>query len=73
MNRLQFWRYERKLSQIELAAEAVVPRHRIQLCEQGICLPKPDEQERLAAALGVTPEELFPTYSAANGKTVGRK
>ena len=63
MTRLQFWRSERHLNQIELAAETGVPRYRIQLFEQGIATPYSDEQDRLAIALGVKPDDLFPVQN----------
>ena len=60
MNKLKFWRLERGLSQVELADVSGVPRHVVQLSEQGIRRPSADQQLALAEALGVALKDLFP-------------
>lgn len=60
MNRLKFWRIERGISQIELAAASGVPRHIIQLGETAVALPHERYQARLAETLGVPVKKLFP-------------
>ena len=59
MNRLKFWRRERGLSQLELAAGSNVPRYAIQLCEQGVGELSPVHLDALAVALGVTTADLL--------------
>ena len=59
MNLLKLSRVELKLSQLELATASGVPRYVIQLAEQAIRLPTPDQQDRLSEALGCNSKELF--------------
>ncbi len=59
MNKLLYWRRERSLSQIELAAASEVPRYVIQLSEQGTRELNIDEVERLAIALGIPAKFLL--------------
>ena len=67
MIRLKLARLENRLSQLELAEASMVPRHVIQLAEQGIRLPDVDQQDRLANALGTKPDQLFGTSPTGSG------
>lgn len=58
MTNLRYWRNDRQLSQFELAEVTGIGRAVIQLIEQGIRQPKPDELERLSEALGVKTSQL---------------
>lgn len=55
---LKFWRTERQISQIALAVETGVPRHRIQLAEQMLLNLKDQEIESIANVLGVKPTQI---------------
>lgn len=68
MNKLRFWRLERELSQIELAAASGVGRWAIQLYEMGVRAPKEDEQVALSYALGVDQAKLFPVPMTSQAK-----
>ncbi len=70
MNRLRFWRIERGLSQMELAALSAVPRYIIQVAEQGLRLPEKNHQEALASSLGVQMVDLFSVHT---GRQRGKK
>ena len=56
---LVFHRIERRLSQVELAQAAHLPRWTIQLLECAARAPEPDEVTKLAAALGVSKTDLL--------------
>lgn len=62
-NKLRTWRIEVGLSQNELAHATGVSRWVIHLCERGLRLPDANQQLSIAAALGVSVDELFPTRS----------
>lgn len=59
MSKLRAWRLERGLSQHELSCASNIARWLIQLFEQGIRSPNPDEFEALASALGVRTRDLI--------------
>jgi len=59
-NRLRVCRAERRISQMALAQRARVSRDRIWRFENGYAEATADERERLAKALRVTVEEVFP-------------
>ena len=59
MNNLKQIRFNKRLSQFELAVLAEVHQSRISLIENCWIEPRPDEQERLAKALNVSPEEIW--------------
>ncbi len=67
MNKLKFLRQERGLSQFELAFASNVPRYVIQLAESATRLPNQEEQQKLAAALGVDEQILFPVVRNQGG------
>ena len=56
---LRLERIKRGKTQIDLWQETGVPQWRISLIERGIP-PKPDEAQKLARALEVLPETIFP-------------
>ena len=69
MNRIRDIREERKLTQEELAERAGLPRQHVSDLERGVMRPRIDTAQKLAAALGVTVDDLFPADlpAAANG------
>jgi len=56
-------RFVLSLTQYQLAKMAGVPQSKISLIESGIYDPSPEEQQRLAEALGYSIEELFPSMA----------
>ena len=60
MNRLKKLRFEKDLSQYELALYAKVHQCRISLFENELAQPREDEKLRLASALNVSLDALFP-------------
>ena len=68
MNRLKLMRLEIQLSQIELSLASNVPRHVIQLAEQGIRLPTTEQQAALAKTLGVKTKTIFQEQGEASEK-----
>ncbi len=56
---LQVWRERKALSQRDLAQLAGVSQFSISKIETGNQKPRPSTLRKLAAALGLTPEELF--------------
>ncbi len=63
---LKFWRIERQISQIALAIETGIPRHRIQLAEQTLLTLREHEIEKIASILGVS-KKLIQNVEAKNG------
>jgi len=57
---LRLARLKRDLTQFRLAVEAHVATGRVSMYERGLLEPTPDEKRRLADALGMTVEQLFP-------------
>jgi len=60
MNRLREVRVVRRISQFQLRLSTGIHQSKISLFENGLILPRADERKRLAKALGVKPEEIFP-------------
>ena len=56
--RLRQYRYRRLLTQGELGVRAGIDQRKISWWEKGRAIPRRDNIVRLAAALGVQPEEL---------------
>ena len=73
MNKLKFWRTERRLSQVELAAASNLPRWTIQLIESGVRNPDKDQCKALAKALGLSVEKLFPASKQYREKDGDKK
>ncbi len=57
--RLRVWRERKALSQRDLAQLAGVSQFSISKIETGNQNPRPSTLRKLAAALGLTPEQLF--------------
>ena len=57
--RLKEWRTRRALSQQELADMAGTTKANISRIEHGLQIPRPATVRRLAAALGITTDELI--------------
>ena len=60
MNRLKVARAEIRRTQFLLSLETRIPQSRISFIENGLIEPRQDEKERLAKALGLGPDEIFP-------------
>lgn len=59
-NQLHEIRREKRVRQWELVVLAKIPQSRLSLAENGFISLKPDEEKRIAEALGESPEKLFP-------------
>lgn len=59
-NKLAEIRKRQDIRQYELAGKVRIPAPVISEIENGHRNPTPEERERLAKALGVKPEQLFP-------------
>jgi transcriptional regulator with XRE-family HTH domain len=59
-NRLRVVRAEQRCTQMRLAMRAKVPQCRISFIENGYSQPSPREQARIAKALRVSVEYVFP-------------
>lgn len=64
-NRLLEYRKIKGLTQIELSAIAGVPQSAISEIETEERIPKIDTAQKIAAALGVSIEEIWPTEKVA--------
>lgn len=62
ISNLKLQRIQRELTQVDLWMSSEVPQWRISLLERGIT-PKPDEAEKIAKALGVSVNEIWPSQS----------
>lgn len=58
--RLRMARVGADLNQFQLALKADVPQSRLSLYDRGLAVPRHDEAERIAAALGHDVAVLFP-------------
>jgi transcriptional regulator with XRE-family HTH domain len=61
MNRLRDVRVLKRFSQMQLRLLTGVNQTKISWIENGFVKPKPEEKIKLARALGVSPEEIFPS------------
>lgn len=59
-NRLHVVRAERRITQTDLARKIKMGRYRYWQIENRYITPTPEEKERLATALKVTVEDIFP-------------
>ncbi len=50
----------KRLTQYDIQMRAGIPQCKISLIERGYLQPKEEEKKRLAKALGVRPEEIWP-------------
>ena len=64
-NQLHEIRREKRVRQWELAALAKVHQSRLSLAENGFISLKPEEEQRIAQALGEDPKTLFPEMEAS--------
>jgi transcriptional regulator with XRE-family HTH domain len=60
VNYLKQIRFNKRLTQFELAILTGVHQSRISLFENSWAEPRPDEREGLAKAMGVKPGEIWP-------------
>ena len=60
MSKLREIRFLRGMNQYQLAILAQMHQSRISLIENGYVKPRADEKERLAKALNMKPDELWP-------------
>lgn len=67
MNYLEFYRKEKRISQQTLASVTHVPRWKIQMCEQQLRCLNQIERERIASALQVGIENIFPALDSLGG------
>ena len=65
-------RIKREMSQLDLWLKSGVPQWRISLIERGVP-PRNGEAEKLAQALGTTPQNLFGRTNRENGISGKRK
>jgi hypothetical protein len=60
VSQMKIERIRREVTQIDLWMKTGIPQWRLSLIERGI-VPKPEEAEMIASALGVERGELFPS------------
>jgi transcriptional regulator with XRE-family HTH domain len=60
MNKLRDIRVIKRVTQFQLRLLSGIHQSRISLIENGFIEPRSDERQRLAKALGVKQEEIFP-------------
>jgi transcriptional regulator with XRE-family HTH domain len=60
MNRLKVIRAERRLTQFKLALLSGITQSRLSYFENSLLMPTDDEKKKLAGALGMGVEEVFP-------------
>jgi len=61
MNRLREVRVVKRVTQFQLRLDTGIHQSKISLIENGLMKPRDDEKKRLSKALGVTPQDLFPS------------
>jgi len=62
MNRLRIVRAEKRISQFRLRLETGINSTKISFFENDLVEPTEDEKNKLAKALGVSVEEIFPDH-----------
>ena len=60
MNRLKEFRFFKGISQPLLALETGIQQSKISLIENNLLVPREEEKKKIADALGVSIEKLFP-------------
>jgi transcriptional regulator with XRE-family HTH domain len=60
MNRLREARVLKRITQFQLRLSTGIHQSKISMIENGFIEPRSDERQRLAKALGVKQEEIFP-------------
>ena len=63
MNRLREVRVTTRITQFQLRIQTGIHQSKISLIENGLIIPGEDEKRKLARALGMRPEEIFPQGS----------
>jgi len=73
MNRLREVRVTKRITQFQLRIQTGIHQSKISLIENDLILPGEDEKRKLARALGMRPEEIFPPGSrlAMEGQHAG--
>jgi len=61
MNRLREVRVVKRVTQFQLRLDTGIHQSKISLIENGLMQPRDDEKKCLSKALGVTPQDLFPS------------
>jgi transcriptional regulator with XRE-family HTH domain len=61
MNNLREVRVVKRITQFQLRVGTGIHQSKISLIENGFMQPRDDEKKRLSKALGVTPQDLFPS------------
>jgi transcriptional regulator with XRE-family HTH domain len=64
-NRLRVVRAEKRVTQFILRLQTGINQSKISFIENGMVEPRSDEIKRLAKALNVSPEEIFPSEGKA--------
>lgn len=59
MNRLREVRVLKRLTQFQLRLQTGIHQSKISMLENGLIIPREDEQHKLAKALGMRPEEIW--------------
>ncbi|MBN1546013.1 MAG: helix-turn-helix transcriptional regulator [Syntrophaceae bacterium] len=65
MNNLKEIRFFNNVSQALLALETGIQQARISLIENSLVVPRPDEKQKIAKALRVSIEDIFPEVGNA--------
>ena len=61
MNKLREIRSIRRVTQFQLRLSAGIHQSKISLIENGLIAAREDEKKKISKALGVKPEDIFPT------------
>ncbi len=70
MNRLKVIRAEKRMTQFILGVDTGFIPSGVSMIENGLVEPREDEKKRLAQALGVRIEEIFPARGGSDGNKV---
>jgi transcriptional regulator with XRE-family HTH domain len=73
MNRLRETRVVRRVTQFQLRVATGIHQSKISMVENGLVEPREDEKARLAKALGVRVEEIFPEEVRRLERNAARK
>ena len=60
MNKMKEIRARERVTQFVLATKTSISQSRLSYFENGWLIPKREEKERIAKALGLRPDEVFP-------------
>ena len=73
MNRLKVIRAERRLTQFKLALLSGITQSRLSYFENSLLMPTDDEKKKLAGALGMEVEGIFPKEVGTYERKTARK